>query len=61
MAIVNTTRDFFDECDSICSALEAMTSWTAEESERVQLVQLPILRRFRQVLDEADSVIDGGV
>jgi len=59
MADLHTTRQFFDECDVICTALESMASWTGQESERIEAAQAPIISRFRDLLDQADSIIGG--
>lgn len=56
MAVINTTREFFDEVDLICTALEAMRHWVESESQDVGSAQYPLLRRLREVLDGADCV-----
>lgn len=57
MAELNTTRQFFDEVNVVCSAFESMFWWSEEQSENVALVQLPIIRRLRGLLEEADSLV----
>lgn len=56
MAVINTTREFFDEVDLICTALEAMRHWVDSESQDVGSAQYPLLRRLREVLDSADGL-----
>lgn len=52
MAVVNSTAEFFNRVDMICSALEAMESWTGEHAPEVNLVQCPIIRTLRESLDD---------
>lgn len=56
MAEINTTRHFFDEVETICTALEAMQVWVDNESEKVGQVQYPLIRHLRCVLDAGDSL-----
>lgn len=57
MAAINSTRQFHDEVHVVCSALEALFWWSEGKCEDVALAQLPIIRRLRALLDEADSVV----
>ena len=60
MADIHSTRDFFNECETICAAFEAMAIWTGQESERIEAAQMPIIRRFRDLLDQSDAIVQGG-
>lgn len=57
MATINSTRQFYNEVEIICTALESMLHWVGNESDRVEFVQVPIIRRFRDLLDQADSLV----
>lgn len=57
MADIHSTRQFHNEVEVVCSAFESMFYWTEEESEKVAKSQLPIIRRLRELLDAADSVV----
>lgn len=57
MAVIHSTRQFFDEIEIICTAFESMLPWVSNESDRVEYVQVPIIRRFRDLLDQADSIV----
>lgn len=52
MATVNSTRQMWNELENVCTALEKMACWTGTQSNDVELVQLPILQRFRDVLEQ---------
>lgn len=56
MAEINSTREFFNEVDTICTALEALQHWVDNESEKVGQAQYPLIRHFRRVIDDSDKV-----
>lgn len=57
MANVNTTRQFHNEVDVVCSAFESMFYWSENECEKVAMAQLPIIRRLRGLLNEAGEIV----
>ena len=57
MAEINSTRQFYNEVEIICTAFESMLPWVGNESDRVEFVQVPIIRRFRNLLEQADSLV----
>lgn len=60
MAGFNTTREFHSEVNVVCTAFEALLPWIGDESEKVESVLFPLIRKLREDLDIADDVIAPG-